>query len=259
MVDIKSVNLEEEIPYTLSCGETIIIKPVLVKDWRNVEPCIDILRIIKNDIGIEEVITMSYLSYMELICTQGEESKMFSSMLSTVLYYTILGDETLKMGWGKVQGKTVLAITNSENVVLFYITSQEFNDIKKIILYQNFVDYDEDYAKINLAIRKAIEKQRAIESKGITIPTLEKQKIYVMGETGFNKDALNNMTYREFSQLYKLKVSMATYYAKNIIKSGYACTIDGEIKHPLFEKEKTALEEILVDADSFKDKVKEAT
>ena len=48
------------------------------------------------------------------------------------------------------------------------------------------------------------------------------------------------------------------YFARNILKSGYSCTIEGTIIHPLFQKEKGALEEILIDADSFKNKVQQA-
>ena len=92
---------------------------------------------------------------------------------------------------------------------MFYINNKDFEDIKKIILYQNFYKYDDTY--INPEIRKAIEKQRKIEMKGYSSPTLEKQKIFVMGKTGFTKDALNNMTYREFSQLYKQKVDEDIY------------------------------------------------
>ena len=55
-------------------------------------------------------------------------------------------------------------------------------------------------------------------------------------------------------QLYKQKVDEDIYFANNIIKSGYSCTIEGTIIHPLFQKEKGALEEILIDANSFKNK-----
>ena len=59
------------------------------------------------------------------------------------------------------------------------------------------------------------EKQRKIEMKGYSSPTLEKQKIFVMGKTGFTKDALNNI-YRDFLS-YINKRLMRIYILQEIL------------------------------------------
>ena len=50
--------------------------------------------------------------------------------------------------------------------------------------------------------------------------------------------------------------------AKNILKSGYSCTIEGEVRHPLFEKELTPTERMVksafVDSSSVKNKLDKA-
>lgn len=261
MVDIEKINLEEDIDYTLACGITIKICHIKVRDWLNVESCLDILKIYKNEIDDPEIVMMSYLEYLKRVC---ESSQDISNIFETLIAITIPEAIGMSGKWEKNKGKTVYAICDAkinketkeaEYYIKWYITAKDFDDIRKIILHQNFYDYDDTYIKP--AIRKAIAKQREIESKGYSSPTLEKQKIYVMGQTGFNRETLNNMTYREFSQLYKMKVNEAIYFARNIIKSGYSCTIEGQIIHPLFEKEKGVLDDILIDVDSFKDKVKQ--
>lgn len=251
MVDIEQLELEDNIKYTLQCGKIITIKHVLVKDWHRVEPCLNIIKIYKNEINDQNVVMMSYLDYIHSLCSNKEVENMFITLLS----YTI--DECMgNLGqWEKHKNKTAYVIKNEENIILFYFTYKDFDDIKKIILFQNEYNYNDMY--VNPEIRKAIGKQRQLEMKGCSSPTLEKQKIFVMGKTGFNKDALENMTYRMFSQLYKQKVDEDIYFAKNILKSGYSCTIDGNIIHPLFEKQKGILDDILIDANSFKNKVQQ--
>lgn len=252
VVDITKLNLEDDIKYKLLCDVEITIQHIKVKDWYMIEPCLNLLKIYKNEIDDPNVIMMSYLDYIKSICEEESTNMMFSLLIT----YAIKESIGNYGGWTKSKNKNVYAITDKDKNVLFYINNKDFEDIKKIILYQNFYNYDDTY--INPEIRKAIEKQRKIEMKGYSSPTLEKQKIFVMGKTGFTKDALNNMTYREFSQLYKQKVDEDIYFARNILKSGYSCTIEGTIIHPLFQKEKGALEEILIDADSFKNKVQQA-
>ena len=251
VVDITKLNLEDDIKYKLLCGVEITIQHIKVKDWYMVEPCLNLLKIYKNEINDENVIMMSYLDYIKSICEEESTNMMFSLLIT----YAIKESIGNYGGWTKSKGKNVYAITNQNKNVLFYINNKDFEDIKKIILYQNFYSYDDTY--INPEIRKAIEKQRKIEMKGYSSPTLEKQKIFVMGKTGFNKDSLESMTYRMFSQLYKQKVNEDIYFARNILKSGYSCTIEGHIPHPLFEKEKDILADILIDTDSFKNKVQQ--
>lgn len=255
MVDIDMLDLENDIKYKLQCGQTITIKHVLVKDWHKVEPCLNIIKIYKNEINDPNVIMMSYLEYIHSLCVDSSDKNDMTYMFNTLLAYTI-GECTGNLGqWEKNSNKTVYAIKDPNTILLLYITAKDFDDIKRIILFQNEYKYSEQY--INPEIRKAIEKQRKIEMKGYSSPTLEKQKIFVMGKTGFNKDTLDNMTYRMFSQLYKQKVDEDIYFARNIIKSGYSCTISENIVHPLFEKQKGDLDDILIDADSFKNKVQQ--
>lgn len=253
MIEIDSLNLEDEIKYKLECGQIITLTHILVKDWYSLEPCLDILETFKkNETGDEEDVLMSDLEYVKKSCEKEGRADDFGA----IIFVTIKEALDMYGGWSKLKNKVVYVVGNESNDISFYITNKDFKDIKSIILHQNLYNYDDTY--LSPKIRKARAKKREIEMRGYTSPTLEKQKIFVMGKTGFTKEALNNMTYREFSQLYKQKVDEDIYFARNILKSGYSCTIDGEITHPLFEKEKGALDDILIDADSFIDKVNQS-
>lgn len=256
MVNLEELNLEYNVSYLLKCGFTIDISHILVKDWNVLENCLELLKLYKNESEDPNVIGMTYLEYIRFL-EINDKTNQISNMFNVLLANCIPIINGKFGGWDKHKNKLVYVITDENNNSLFYITSKDFEDIKQIILNQNFYNYDDTY--LSPIIREAIIKQRKVESKGLTLPTLEKQKIYVMGKTGMSKNAIDNMTYRDFSQIYKMKVDEDIYFAKNIIKSGYHCTIDEYISHPLYQKEKGILDEILIDANSFKNKINDVT
>jgi hypothetical protein len=248
-MDINRLNLEYDVEYKLKCGVIITINHIKVKDWLSLENCLELLKIYKNEINDINVIMMSYLEYLESICSDETINSMFGFLISS----TIKEANNKYGAWYKKNEKTNYVVTEKDKSILFYICDKDFKDIKNIILHQNFYNYNDIY--INPEIRKAIDKQRSLEMKGCTSPTLEKQKIFVMGKVGFSMSTINNMTYREFSQLYKQQVDEDMYFARNILKSGYSFTMKEDINHPLYEKEKGVLDDILVDAQEFKGKV----
>ena len=266
MIDIEKLDLEEDINYKLKCGKTIKIKHVKVKDWKKVGDCLDILQIDKNETEDINIITMSYLEYLYHL---SKQDKGINYMFLSLLVNTIDGLENCYGEWkyedNKIKYVVMKIADGQENIefnkkrleVKFEIGKKDFDEIRKIILYQNIYGYDDTY--VNPIIRKAMERQREIEMKGQTSPTLEKQKVFVMSECSYTKKQIDNMTYRAFSLLYKTRLEMNQYYAQNIIKSGHSCTIEESIIHPMFKKEKGKFDDILVDEQSFKNKLSGAT
>lgn len=250
MIDFKKLDLEHNVDYKLKCGQTITLKHVKVKDWNKIEPCLNILDIYKNEINDPQIVMMSYLEYLKMLCEQDKE---IEKMFMTLLVYTI--EDTIDKGasWDLNKGKVVYDIVNDKNEILWYLTAKDFDEIRKLILYMNKPNYDDTY--IIPEIRHALEIQRKLQQRGHSTPTLEKQKIYVMSKTGFTIESLENMTYRTFYQLYNYNVSSDIYMANTILKGSYQYSIKDPVVHPMYQGEGSILDGILEDADSIKDKV----
>lgn len=252
VISLKDYNYEYPIKYKLKCGYDITIKHVLVRDWYFLEGALELLQIDKNETKDESLLSLSYIDFIKKIT---EENKVYNLLLTT-LFGNVIEDMNGKyVTWDSSNGKTVYVVLGEEKEVLFYITSKDFENIREIILRQNIYNYNP--ISLHPLIKKAMLKKREMESKNSSNPSLETQKIFIMGKTGFKKKEIDEMTYREFSQLFKIKIEEDIYMVKNIIKSGYSCTIEGNIQYPLFEKEKGVLDDILSDASSFKNKIEQ--
>lgn len=271
MVDFKTLEMlyfsnNKPVPYKLMCGQYINIYPIKVEDWGFFENCIDILRHEKNEINDPRIVMMSYLDYIiELIETEKSENdnSVIEMKLSAIISASLKEDH---ISIEKNNGKNVLAILNDTGnldeygkpiyTIKSYLIAKEFDELRKIIMYQNIYDYDDTY--LDPEIRDAIQRFNKLKNKDQVSPTLERQKVFVISKTGMSMEKINNMTYRTFSQVYKLNVKEDLYLSRYILKASEKYVIKEDIVHPLYEKEKTALEEIFVDADSFKNKLEQS-
>lgn len=251
MIDIKHLTAlyfqsEKEVPYTLKCGKKIMIYPILVEDWVIFEASIDILRIEKNELNDVNILQMSYLEFLLKILSEDTD-RIIENKLSTILGLSLKEE---KFVFGEVvDDKETISILDSDNTIKYYIDKNDFKDIKKIILHCNLTDYSDRY--IDPELRKALMRKRELEAKGKTSPTFESQKVFVISKTGMSMQDVNKMTYRVFSQVYKFNVSSDLYIVRNMLKASEKYDIKEEIVHPLFDKDKSELEELFVDASTF--------
>lgn len=251
MIDIKHLTSmyfasEKEVPYILKCGVEIKIYPILVEDWALFESSYDILRIEKNELNNEEVLQMSYFQFI-LTLIDNDKEGIVTNKITTTLGLSLKED---RFSFDEViNGKRVISIVDENKKIKYYIDKKDFEDIKKIILHCNLIDYSDRY--IDPELRRALAKKRELESKGRTSPTFEAQKVFVISKTGMSMQDVNKMTYRTFSQVYKFNVASDLYVIRNMMKASEKYEVKEEIIHPLFDKEKSELEELFVDADSF--------
>ena len=258
MVDIKQLELlyfqnEEDVPYELKDGTIVHIKPVLVRDWTIFENAMEVLTIEKNEINNIEVIQMSYLEFISRIC---ETDMNMMNKLALITKYS-LGEDCISIE--ENNGKRVLAILDDEedengrHRIKYIIDKKDFDNIKKIILFQNMYDYDDRYVEPEL--KGEIQRFYKLKNKGTVAPTLEKKKVFVISKTGMSMKALNMMTYRSFSQVYKMNIEEDIYMSRLMHKISQKYEVNEDVIHPLFEKPKDIFDEIFVDADSFTQKI----
>ena len=236
---------DEPVPYKLKCGVEILIYPVKVKDWAMFSNCIDVMRIEKNETNNIDIIKMSYLEF--LISLMKNDSIILSKVL-TIFKYSLR--ESL-IATHIINNKNNLAVLNKDitnndefgneyNPIKYLISSKDFDDIKKIILFQNIYDYDDRY--ISPDVKSLYNIYIKATNKNQEDPTLERKKVFVISKTGNSIKELNEMAYRTFNQLYITSIEIDLYYARKMIQASTKYDVKEEIIYPLFEKKKDKYE-----------------
>lgn len=252
MIDIKQLELlyfqtNKPVPYDLKCGKKILIHPILVEDWAIFEASIPILKIEKNDSNDVKIIQMSYLEFIDyLIKNSGKDDK-YNMMFGNILYGSL---KTEKVGLDKINGKINIISFDGD----YTINPKEFDDIKRIILYQNIVDYDDRYMSAD--VRKAIEDYHKVKYKDVTSPTLEKKKIFIMSKNGISEDRINKMYYRTFSQIFKTLVDNDIYFANKMAETSPKYDVKESVIHPMYAKDIDKLDEAFTSKEGIENKIK---
>lgn len=142
---------------------------------------------------------------------------------------------------------------NEDNMTIkWVISSKEFDDIIKIILSYNDINYDDRY--INPDVKKLAEEYYSVKYRDINTPTLEKQKAFVSSKIGKSFKELNELPYREFNLIYEACKDSEMYIAQKIIQGSYKYDVKEDVVHPLFEKKKDMYSEIFTDTSTLSNK-----
>ena len=247
-------------PYKLKTGIEIYIHPILVKDYEDYEDCKSILEIDKRNINDEKVISMSQLDFLEMTfsnamiideanqITLGEnELQKFKEIFSLCLHEDYVAIT-------KHNGKNVVVVAekigDGENdfVVKYIISNKDYLNIVKIILCQNDVDYDGEY--INPDVLKEYNEYMSIKSKGISIPSFEKQKVFVLSRYRCTLEELNNMTYRFFNMLLSEYRDIELYYINNMYKTSEKFDVKEDFPYPLYKPKEDRFKDLFMSTES---------
>ena len=179
------------VPYILQSGQEIQIYPISLKNSSFFLSSVDLLLVDKNESSDVKIISMSYLQYIVdvLIPTNAVKKQQFINILLLCLnfqYPKVLKD---KRGRPQLIDKDIV------------VTAQDFEDIKTIILYQNLLNYNDEY--INPDIKKVMSEIDYLKNKDIEVPTLERKIAIISAHTGISKSQQLEMTLRSHSLLFE--------------------------------------------------------
>lgn len=181
------------VDYQLKNGTAIKIYPVSLLDSVNFLLSINVLTIDKNSSDNIDIIQMTYLQFLrEKILLEELNISRFSILLSLCLHIN-----QFKFA---LDGKNhiLLVDINNPNVC---INAKDFDEIKRIICYQNMLHYDDTYIPPDL--KKAMAEVDELKSKGHVNPTLERQMAIITSHCGISKQDQMNMTLRSHSALFE--------------------------------------------------------
>lgn len=227
--------------YKIAKEDAILIHPVALKDCMLFLSCCDILSIRKNEIDSIDIIKMSYLEFLtkEVFKNEKEISKL------VILLRLCLKIESPFIS--HKDGKYYLEDKKTGVI----ITAKQFDDIRRIIMYQNIIGYDDSY--INPELRASIEETKALKSKGISIPSIERKIAIITSHCGLSKKEQMEMTYRSHELLFQ-EVSGEIEFITARPVALYSGNGD-KIDHWIYKKEKGKFDDYFSSVESVKSKL----
>lgn len=232
-------------------SQMLKIYPFLIKDYFNFFSNIRFLQIRKNETPDPKVISMKYLDFLFYLAKKNNDNRYIQSMVS-LLSTCLKTNNDLKVDNIKYNqdsdGHIVLILNNVK------CTWKDFDNIRRIICYQNILDYDDGY--VDPKFRVVIEEAERFKNKKIKQASLEELMSCLVVSSGYKYEELYNMSIRKFYITLRRAGYKLDY---QIIKTGIANgTIKSDINvqnwtESLSNKDKYS--DMLVDFDEFKNKI----
>lgn len=234
--------LDEPVPYKLKNGQDILIKPIMVKDSMLFMASVDVLKIDKNSLGSVEAIQASYLKFLQKM--------VFPSNDVMVQKFLNILDLCLELkGIYLCNDEMERTFIQTESGIV--ISAKEFDDITKIILYQNLPDYDDKY--INPDIKKSMQEVDRLKNKDYESPDFERQIGIIESHTGILKEQLLKKTWRSFQILFREVCGEIEFYTTR--PAAIAVGAGDKVDHYIFKKRKDKFDGYFVDMDKFSHEV----
>lgn len=136
------------------------------------------------------------------------------------------------------------------------INSDDFNRLRKIILYQNLPDYKDD-SMVNKSIRDDQAKKQELLSSGMSSTSLERKIVCLVTATSMTFDDIYELSMRKFHMLIGTVNDLIEYKLNKVgLMSGAIKLKDGEkLEHWMYQKEK-GLYDSAVDTEKFTKNIK---
>jgi len=193
---------DDPIPY-----KGLQIYPTTMKDYLLFNFLSNSLTIDKNNVPDPKIISMSYLDFLMYISKKTDDFNCVANLLSMCLHIPLN-----QIGYVPNLTKNnvlVVALDKEKNIKL---NCSEFDDVKKIICYQNCIEIPED-DEMNPEIKKAIEE--TLEYKRRHEPpmgSIEHQINYLVANSNLSKKEIGDLSIRSFIDILSIK-NYSTYYA----------------------------------------------
>ena len=215
------------------------IFPITVKQSEFFLHSIGLFSVDKNSAPNVEIIQMSYLKFILSVLIPADETNLskFTNLLSLCLH----------MEDPRIQVTNANKINLIEGEGKYLINEQQFEDIRRIILYQNLIRYDDTY--INPELKKAIQETDELKNKDIDYPNIERKMAIITAHTGLSKREQMNMTYRSHSLLFDEVYNEVDFTTIRpvVAFSGN----DSKLEHWIFKKKKNKMDKYITQVDKY--------
>lgn len=225
---------DKPVPYEVN-GRVVLIYPIELIDSELFLASCDILVINKNATPSVEIIQMSYLEFLVREVLKEEVNR---AKLQILLKYCLHLEKPRIV----IDGNKYLIADDEADVL---INSRQFEDIRRIIMYQNVLHYDDSYVDSDL--KKAMEETDALKHTGTELPSVERKMAIITAHCGMPKSEQLKMTYRSHCLLFE-EVSGEVEFSTARLMVFLANMFSGkkgkpqEIDHWIYRKKKDKFE-----------------
>lgn len=232
---------DKPVPYKLSDKTHVDITPISVYDSEVFLSSCDILQIDKNALNSVEIIQMSYLDFLLKVMLPTDQSGLMLDKFRNILKLC-LGMLDWKI---KMDDKKKISIVAPDDS--FEITGKQFDDIKRIILYQNVPHYDDTY--IDPDLKKMMGEVDRLKSQGISTPNLERRMAIITAHCGIDKQTLMQHTMRSLQLLFEECAGEVEFTTLRpmMLYAGKA----KELEHWIYKKKKDRLDGYVTSVESY--------
>ncbi len=229
-------------PVDYSIKDKIIkIYPIDVEHSEIFLSSISVIDVDKNAIDSVEIIQMPYLAFLyKVLFMDGDMGELNKSKFVNILKYCLHAEEPY-VGFDD-KGKAILRVDG--NVV---ISAKDFENIRRIILYQNLVHYDDEY--VNPEIKQMMAEVDAVKNVGIEPPNIERKMAIITAHCGISKQEQMKMTYRSHSLLFEEVYGEVEFETTRpiLLYAGKG----NEIDHWIFKKKKDKFDGYMTTTESY--------
>lgn len=230
---------DKPVPYTIK-DKVLTATPIKLDQAETFLASIDILQHDKNSSPSVEIIQMSYLEYLVRVVQQ--EDKLLADKLTNILH----------LCWGIDEWH--IALNDKGKVVIFdqthdvQITAKQFDEMNKIILYQNILHYDDAY--VNPEFKRTMEEVDAVKNFGKEFPSLERKMYIIAAHTGITKQQQKDMTFREHQGVFEEVTGEVEFTTTRAI--AMYCGKGNEIDHWIYRKKRGKYDGYMISMGKYK-------
>lgn len=251
--------LNQYIPFNRSVPyKDWLISPIKIEDWYNVREALGLLQIDKNTLGEIQFISMNNLQF--ILTTLSFEEYYIDSFVNLlnlaldikeneVIQFAINDDDAF-LNIGELIKETEVMSDNYRT-----ITSEDFDEIRRIILYQNVLDYTDKY--IDPDVKREVDEYYRLKNKGAKEISIEHKTICIQLRTGMSTELIGKLTIRNFLLLFDSIVEESDYQAMKLAEANGA-KFKSPIEHWAYRSDKDKYADAFCDADAFADKMQNA-
>lgn len=229
---------DEPVNYKIN-KQFVKIYPISVRESEIFLSSISLFTIDKNATPSVEIIQMSYLQFIiDVLIKQNQDNlQRFVNLLKLCLH---MEDPKIQLN---EMGKPILI----DGKFMCPINGQQFEDIRRIILYQNIVNFDDTY--INPEIKQAMYEVDKLKSKNLEVPNLERKMAIITSHTGLSKKEQLEMSYRSHSLLFEEicgEIEFVTIRPIALFGGN-----GDKLNHWIFKKKKNKMEDYFINVDKY--------
>lgn len=218
--------------------KALYIYPVNVQDSEIFLSSMSVISIDKNASDSVDIIQMSYLDFIYKILFQDEMN--INRFINIVKYCLHMNKPMI--GYDDVKKPYLY-----DGELDIKIRHKDFENIRRIILYQNIIRYDDEY--ISPEVKKMMAEVDAVRNVGIEPPSIERKMAIITAHCGISKQEQMAMTYRSHCLLFEEVYGEVEFTTTRPIML-YAGK-SGDIDHWIYKKKKDKYDGYMTDADKY--------